>query len=200
MKIAVIGATGHIGSAVLKEARDRGHEATGLARNVSSLDNGVEVDVLDPASVAEKLSGYDAVILSVKGDVAGAVRNLIDVLPGAGVTRVAVVGGGGSLEAAPGQRFLDGPDFPKEYLGEATAQADALDLLRAEGAALDWSYGSPPPAYLVDGERTGVYQVKGGDTPIDGIATRITVPDYASALIDVLENGSFVRERFSVGY
>ncbi|MDP9864359.1 MULTISPECIES: NAD(P)-dependent oxidoreductase [Streptosporangium] len=202
MKIAIVGASGHIGSAVVREARDRGHEVTPVARDASSLGNGVDADVLDRGSIAGVLTGHDAVVLAVKGPetVPAAVRTLIDVLPGIGVRRLLVVGGGGSLEQAPGRRFVDSPNFPKEYLAEARAQGEALDLLRAQGGALDWSYASPPPVHLVDGERTGAYRVKAGDAPISGADTRITIPDFAAALLDTLEEGSFVRERFTAGY
>ncbi|MFD8533067.1 NAD(P)-dependent oxidoreductase [Streptosporangium canum] len=202
MKIAVIGASGHIGSAVVREARERGHEVTAVARDASSLGGGVDADVLDRESIAEVLAGHEAVVLAVKGPetVPAAVRTLIDVLPGVGVRRLLVVGGGGSLEHAPGQRFVDSPNFPKEYLAEARAQGEALELLRAEGGTLDWSYASPPPVHLVDGERTGAYRVKAGDTPIGGPDTRITVPDFAAVLVDTLEKGAFVRERFTAGY
>ncbi|MFF5208479.1 NAD(P)-dependent oxidoreductase [Streptosporangium sp. NPDC000396] len=114
--------------------------------------------------------------------------------------RLLVVGSGGSLERAPGRRFVDSPNFPKEHLSDARAQVEALELLRAEGGGLDWSYVSPPPVYLIDGERTGSYRVKAGDTPIHDEGTRITVPDLAAAIVDALEKGSFVRERFTAGY
>jgi putative NADH-flavin reductase len=198
MKIVVIGATGYIGSAVAAEAEARGHEVTPVAR--SERDGIVRADALDPAAISTVVSGHDAVVLATRGEVAQAVRVLLDVLPKAGVPRLVVAGGGGSLEVAPGLRFVDDPDFPDAYLPEALAQMAALDVLRAEGGVLDWAYASPPPLYLVDGGRTGSYRMQAGDAPVAGRDTRITVHDYASALVDVLESGAFARERFTVGY
>ncbi|MCC2643585.1 MAG: uncharacterized protein K0S45_3998, partial [Nitrospira sp.] len=39
MKIALIGATGFVGSAILKEALDRGHEVTAIARHPEKLES-----------------------------------------------------------------------------------------------------------------------------------------------------------------
>lgn len=37
MKIAIIGATGFVGSEVLKEALNRGHQVTAVARNIKKF-------------------------------------------------------------------------------------------------------------------------------------------------------------------
>ncbi len=109
---------------------------------------------------------------------------------------------GGSLEAAPGQRFVDLPRFPPEHKSEALGQAEALALLRASGDALDWSYLSPPPVHLVDGEKTGAYRVRAGNAPITDTAgdSRISVADYAAAAVDDLERGTFIGQRFTAAY
>ena len=116
--------------------------------------------------------------------------------------RLLFVGGGGSLEAAPGLRFIDAPEFPPQYREEALAQAAALSILRAAGDAVDWSYASPPPVHLDDGERTGVYRVQAGDGPIvdERGESRITVADFAAALVDELERPAFIRRRFTAAY
>ena len=214
MKIAVIGASGHIGSAVAREALSRGHEVTAIARDTSRLqDLGgatvVSADVLEPDSIKQVVAGHDAVVASLKGRDAGelgtvpkAARVLLDVLPRADVRRLLFVGGGGSLEVAPGQRFVDAPQFPQQYKEEALAQVDALAIFRASNAEVDWSYASPPPLHLLDGEKSGTYRVQAGDNPItdENGESRITVADYASAIVDELENGASIRERFTAAY
>ena len=167
-----------------------------------------EADVLDVARI-EVLADQDAVVASLKARgedelevVPDSVRALLAALPRAGVRRLVFVGGGGSLLSDSGERFVDSPDFPQEYKGEALAQAEALDLLRGADRVVDWSYASPPPVNLVDGERTGRYRARAGDLPVVDAAgeSRITVPDYAAAIVDTVERARFVGERFTAAY
>lgn len=214
MKIAIVGASGHIGRALVKEAVSRFHDVTGIARDDAKIDALLRVtvrsaDVLDAAAIQAALSGHDAVMASLKGreprgedTVPDAARMLLDVLPRAGSRRLLFIGGGGSLEARPGERFVDSPHFPEEYKAEALAQAEALAIFRASASPVAWSYASPPPMHLVDGEKTGVYRMQPGDRPIADAngQSRISVADFASAIIDVLERDLFIRERFTAGY
>lgn len=197
MKIAVIGATGRLGSVVAREATARGHQVTPLNRS--------SVDAADPASVAKAVAGHDAVVAGIQGGgrlVPRSAQALLEALPLAGVTRLVFLGGGGSLQYAPGQRFVDSPDFPPEYLETALDQAEALAILRAARTPVEWSYASPPPVHLVPGEKTGRYRAEARDTPlVDGHGeSRVCVGDYAAAVVDTVENGSFIRARFTVGY
>src|SRR3954469_12822639 len=157
MKIAVIGASGWLGGSVVREAVSRGHQVTAIGRQVGTLPEGdgiaqQQADVTDHEALGAAVAGHDAVVSSVtdrsgpgRAIIPASARALIATLPGAGVPRLVFVGGGGSLEVAPGTRVIDLPGFPAEYREEALAQAEALDLLRREGGALEWSYLSPPP-------------------------------------------------------
>jgi uncharacterized protein len=213
MKIAVIGSSGHLGHAVASEALSRGHPVTAIARDAArgkELPGAtlVSADLFDPAAITRAVAGHDAVVVAVKGAdgepaaAPRAARALINVLPQAGLRRLVFLGGGGSLKAAPGRRFVDLPQFPPEHKSEALGQAEALGLLRRSGDVLDWSYISPPPVHLVDGDRTGSYRVQAGDTPItdENGESRITVPDYAAAVVDELERGAFIGQRFTAAY
>ena len=67
MKIAIIGATGHAGSAIFKEALKRGHEVTGYVRHpdksVGILPPDADLIQQDAFTLTrEQLTGYDAVI------------------------------------------------------------------------------------------------------------------------------------------
>jgi uncharacterized protein len=211
---AVIGASGHLGGAVAREALSRGHDVTAVARDTGGLRDldgarAADADALDIDAMTQVLGDHDAVVAALKArdesepnvvpDAAGA---LLAALPRAGVRRVVFVVSGGSLLSPSGQRFVDSPDFPSEYKGEALAQARALEILRAADGAVDWSYVSPPPLQLVEGEWTGRYRVRAGDLPItdDRGESRISVLDYAAAIVDALENGRFVGERFPAAY
>ena len=100
MKIAVIGATGNLGSAVAREATARGHHVTALGSS--------NMDAADPASVKEAVTGHDAVVVAIAGGdrlVPRSAGALLEALPLAGVSRLVFLGGGGSLNCTDqGQR------------------------------------------------------------------------------------------------
>jgi putative NADH-flavin reductase len=197
VKITLFGATGMVGSRIKAELEQRGHDVTGASRATGS-------DVTDPESVARTAAGADAVVSAVSArgvdytlvDVA---RSLTEGLRSAGVRRLIVVGGAGSLEVAPGQRLVDQPDFHEEWKPEALQQADALDAYRAVDD-LDWTYVSPA-ALIHPGERTGSYRL-GGDqllTTSDG-RSEISAEDYAIAIADLVEQSSHARERVTAAW
>ena len=213
MKIAIFGASGWIGGTVAREALDRGHIVTAIVRDPARLQLRHERlttmigDVTDPTRVAAVVTGHDAVAAAIGGRreghhevVPAAVRSLLVGLPRAGVKRLVWVGGGGSLLVAPGVRLIDTPQFPAEWKAEASAQVQALELFRASTGGVEWSYLSPP-AVIEPGQRTGRYR-----TGLDQLVTdekgvsRISVEDYAVALLDELERPAHIRQRFTVAY
>ena len=207
MKIALIGATGFVGSKILAESLDRGHEVTAIVSNASALPaaprlRGVEVDATDADALAKTVADHDVVVsaLNPGKDPDGAgTQAIIDGVRRSGVGRLLAVGGAGTLEIAPGQRLIDQPDFPAEWKSGALRTAAFLDQLRAE-QELDWTFVSPA-AHLAPGERTGHYRI-GGDqlvTDHDG-ESRISLQDYAVAMLDEAERPAHHRARFSVAY
>lgn len=202
MKILLIGASGMIGVRVADEARNRGHEVTGVTR--SGVNDTVVADAADTSAVARLAAGKDAVVLAIApprdgsdatAPLLAAGRAVLEGLRKAGVRRLVIVGGAGSLEVAPGVRLVDTPDFPAMYKGEALAQGELLAVVRAEGGDLDWTYISPA-AEINPGERTGAYR-KGGDQLL---GEHISAEDYAVALVDELESGESIGKRITVAY
>ncbi|HEU5030236.1 MAG TPA: NAD(P)H-binding protein [Spirillospora sp.] len=207
MKILLIGATGMIGRRIAAEARERGHEVTGVTR---SGDEGTrKADAADAPAVAALAEGHDAVVVAIspprdgsdpEGPVLEAGRAVLDAVRRAGVRRLVVVGGAGSLEVAPGVRHVDEPGFVEAYKPEALAHAALLDAIRAEAGDLDWTYVSPA-AVIEPGERTGVFRL-GGDRLLRDAAgdSRISAEDYAVALVDELEKNEAIGRRITVAY
>ena len=202
-KIAIIGATGRAGSQLLEEALRRGHQVVAIARDPSRLQgrDGVTVKALDAkdgAALQAAVTGVDAVLSAAHFSTLEAPA-IIDPLKRAGVKRLLVVGGAGSLLLPSGQRVIDSADFPQAYKAEASAGARFLDTLRQE-QDLDWTFLSPS-AEFVEGERSGHYRL-GTEHLLIGADGKswITFADYAIALIDELEKPAHSRARFTVGY
>jgi hypothetical protein len=73
-------------------------------------------------------------------------------------------------------------------------------MFRASKADVDWTYISPA-ALIEDGERSGKYRVGGDQLLVDANGvSRITVPDYAVALLDRIEKHDALRQRITVAY
>ena len=203
MKVALIGASGNVGSRVLTELLGRGHEVTGIARHPEKLQRHDRLavkqgDINDEAGLATLLAGHDAVISAVRFQSANP-QSLIGSVRRAGVKRLLVVGGAGSLEVAPGVQLVDTPDFSEAYKPEALAGRDFLNLLRDE-RKLDWTFLSPS-ALFVPGERTGKFRL-GTERLLVGSGgeSKISFEDYAIALVDELETPRHSQQRFTVGY
>ena len=212
MNIALIGASGFIGSGLLAEALDRGHEVTALVAHPEKTTprEGLSVlgtDVLDTPRLARQLAGFDAVISAFSGhaqeDVRGyygrGIESIVQAVQQAGVPRLLVVGGAGSLEVAPGVQLVDTPEFPEQWKGTALGARDTLERLRRE-PTLDWTLLSPA-AVIAPGERTGRFRLGGDQLLTDAQGeSRISVQDYAVAMLDELERPAHSRRRFSVAY
>ncbi|MBS0451582.1 MAG: NAD(P)-dependent oxidoreductase [Proteobacteria bacterium] len=203
MKIALIGATGQVGSRLLAEALQRGHQVSAIARRAAALApraglTPIALDVADTGKLTAALAGHDVAIVSVKYSVVDA-SPILKAIEQADVQRVLVVGGAGSLQVAPGVDLVDTPTFHDAYKGEALAAREILRQLRA-GSPLDWTLVSPS-ALLVPGERTGKFRIGGNDLLVDANgASSISIEDLAVALIDELETPRHSRQRFTVGY
>ena len=213
MKVALLGATGFVGSALLKEALDRGHLVTAIVRHPEKLEKceGLAAkagDVYDTASLATLIQGNDAIISAFNPgwknpnlyeDQVRGTASIIAAIKKAGIKRVLWVGGAGGLEVKPGVRVVDSPDLPNWVRPGSLATIDALDQLRKE-PELEWSYLSPS-AELKPGQRTGRFRLGNDQLLVEATGkSEISVQDYAVAMIDELERPAHVRRRFTVGY
>lgn len=203
MKITLIGVSGRVGARIFAELLSRGHAVTGIARdtvNVAPLP-GLEVksaDVTDAAQLAPLLVGHDAVI-SASRFVSSDATALLAAVRQAGVPRLLVVGGAGSLEVAPGKALADTPGFPESYKAEAAAGRAFLETLRSE-LDVDWTFVSPSAAFA-PGLRTGKFRLGGDRLLVDAHGKSwISMEDFAIALVDELETQGHPRQRFTVGY
>lgn len=247
MKIALMGASGFIGSKLLQEALSRGHVVTAVSRTPEKLPahkniRPAKAEVSDVAALTEVFRGQDAVVHSyapppdpevrafvlaaieaghqrmetinsyVPRDIAvhdahvkfridaqtSGTKSIIAAAKAAGVKRILAVGGAGTL-LVDGVRTMDRPEFPKAFEGGAKSTAVVKELLKHEHDT-DWTVLSPPMA-IVPGERTGKFRLGLDDLMVmpDG-SSKVSLEDYAVAMIDELEQPQHVGRRFTVGY
>lgn len=202
--IALLGITGRAGSRIATELLQRGHTLTGIARNVSKATArpGLTLkaaDATDVHALAEILQGHDLVVSSTPFVGGIDASTLIAAAKQAGVKRVIVVGGAGSLEVAPGVALIDTPEFPAIYKAEASGGRAFLQALRTE-RELDWTFISPS-AFFEPGPRTGRFRLGGDQLLVDADGkSHISMEDYAIALADEIETPRHAQTRFTVGY
>ncbi len=184
---------------------------TALARNPERVPadepnlKAVQADLLDAASVGAAVRGHDVVASAYApphdnvGVLEKATRALVEGVRAAGLKRLAVVGGAGSLEVAPGQQLVDTEGFPQAYKAVALAHRDALGYYRGV-ADLDWTFFSPA-AIIAPGERTDKFRTGTNSLIVDAEGnSRISAEDYAIAFVDELEQGRFIRQIATVAY
>ncbi|WP_192980034.1 NAD(P)-dependent oxidoreductase [Pseudomonas sp. EggHat1] len=213
MKIALIGATGYTGTPLLQEALGRGHQVTALVRHPQKLNahpqlTAVQADVHDSAELVKQLHGHDAVISAfnpgwgvtdIREQFIAGSRSIIAASKQAGVKRLLMVGGAGSLYIAPGVQLIDTPNFPAEYKESAEGARRALNMLREE-PELEWTFLSPA-ALLVPGPRTGKFRLGRDELLMNGDELgSISVADLAVAMLDEVEQPQHVRQRFTLAY
>jgi putative NADH-flavin reductase len=202
--IALIGASGNIGSKITEELLSRGYNVTAIARNPEKVDASERVtpvagDILQPQQLAETLKGHDAVICAASF-IPNESEKLLEAIRLSGVNRYLMVGGAASLLNEDGVKVWDTleglPDGVMNYIQEGMR---ALDLLK-EADDFDWTFLSPA-VVIGPGERTGKFRLGKDNVVADENGdSKISYDDYAIAMVDELEQGNNIKARFTLGY
>ena len=213
MKIAIIGATGFVGSAILNELANRNHELTAIARNPKTDPNAnwVAADIFDTNALAEVLKGHDAIVNAynpgwtnpnIAEDFIKGSKSILEAVKKSGVKRFVTIGGAGSLYIAPNVQLVDTPEFPKEYYVAAAAARDFLDIIKEE-KELDWAFFSPAIEMHqgITTGRIGKYRL-GLENPVFNEEQRsiLSVEDLAVVIADETENPKHHQVRFTAAY
>lgn len=213
MKLAIIGATGFVGSAVVNEALAQGHQVTAFVRNTAKVPTHanlsvIGLDIFNESALTEELKGHDAVISAynpgwtnenIRQDMIDGSAHIVAATKNAGISSLLVVGGAGSLEIAPGLQLVDTETFPAEWKEGALGARQVLNDLKAE-QTLDWVFLSPA-VFLEPGERTGQFRYGKDTVLMNGQEPgRISVEDLAVAIIEEVTNRRFHFERFTIAY
>ncbi len=212
MKIAIFGASGRIGSRIVNEALNRGQDVTAVVRHPEdyTLESPhlrvAKGDLFNTQHVEAAIFDHDVVVCAYSpthgatpSTISEITVPLLNGMKQAGVKRLIIVGGAGSLEVAPGKQLVDTPDFPEAYKPVALAHRDALKIYSAE-KEIDWTYVSPA-AEIVPGERTGTFRVGGKQLLTDAAGKSfISMEDYAIAILDEILHPQHIREQITVAY
>jgi len=214
-KIVLIGASGFVGSALLKEALDRGNSVTAVVRHpekITTVHKNLVVkqaDISLPETVSEVCKSSDVVISAynpgwknpdIAEETTRVYRIILDGVRQAEVKRFLVVGGAGSLFISPGKRLMDAGVMPEFVLPAVRALAGIYlnDLIAEKN--IDWVFFSPA-GNLIQGLRTGKFRLGKDDLIVNETGeSKISVQDYAMAMIDEVESPAHHRERFTIGY
>ena len=213
MKIAIIGATGFVGSAILNELAARNHELTAIARNPKETPEvkWIATDIFNVDSLAEAIKGNDVVVNAYNPGwtnpniydeaIAGA-KAIQEAVKKSGMKRFITIGGAGSLYIAPDIQLIDTPEFPKEIFDGANAARHYLEIIKEE-KELDWAFFSPAIEMHQGTKtgRTGKYRL-GLENPIFNEEQRsiLSVEDLAVVIADEIETPKHHQVRFTAAY
>lgn len=213
--VVLIGASGFVGTAILNELLNRGHKVTAIVRDAKKITVSnpnltiVEADVTDTDALKEASKGKDAVISAynpgwknphIYEDTLKNYPLIVESAKQAGVKRLLIVGGAGTLFYAPGKMVMDADDVPAQLLpGIKSLGEFYLNTLRKE-KDIDWIFLSPA-ANMTPGQRTAKFRIGKDDLVVDANGdSNISVEDFAVAMVDELEQEKHHKERFTIGY
>lgn len=217
MKIALIGASGFVGSKILEELLHRKHEVIAIVRNPGKIEVSnqlltvVQADVFDSANLTVLLQGSDVVISSYNSgwtnpniyeDFIKGTASIHAAVKAAAVKRFILIGGAGSLYVGPNLQLIDTPEFPAEYKQGASAARDYLNILKKE-AELDWTFFSPAIEMHpgTAGIRKGTYRTALENPVFDKNGRSImSVEDVAVVIADETEHPKHIKQRFTAAY
>ena len=214
-KVVVIGASGFVGSAILNEALNRGIDVTAIVRNPEKIQISnpnltvVKADVTSAVEAAKYVKGADAVISAynpgwtnpnIYEDTLTIYPAIVKGVKDAGVKRILIVGGAGTLFVSPGVRVIDSGAIPESYMPGVKSLAEFFLNTLSKEKDIDWVFFSPAGSF-VPGKRTANYRLGKDDLIVDANGeSNISVEDYAKAMVDELETPQHHQERFTIGY
>jgi uncharacterized protein YbjT (DUF2867 family) len=219
MKLTVFAATGGIGRHLLDQALAAGHDVTAVARNPSTLPDGVrtmaaDLAAVDPPTLEPAVAGADAVLSGLgprsrsdAGIASVGTRAIVQAMQATGVRRIVVVSAApvatvASLGRPNPPRHDPGDGFVMRHL-LAPALVAALrdvyadlalmeDVLRDSG--LDWTAVRPPR--LTNRPPTGTYRTAIGRNLRHGLL--VSRADVAHLMLAVLDRPETIGQTIGI--
>jgi putative NADH-flavin reductase len=198
MRLLILGASGGTGRALIRQARERGHEITAFVRSPQKLEalaDRVIVRHGDPRSAPELravLPGHDAVVSALGPPGPGpttilraGARSTVEAMRATGLRRLIVVSAAvlfdlGILAALLRRTLL-------KNVAEDSAEMERLVM----ASGLDWTIARPPR--LTNGPLTGRYRVANDRLPNRSALASISRADVAHFLLSELEHGTHIH-------
>lgn len=205
MKIAVIGATGQAGSLITEKLVAAGADVTALVRNASRLK--VDVPVIEKdifALTQADLAPFDVVIEAFRAPEGHEIQHLqamqhLMALLEDSQTRLIAVGGTSSLysDETRTKRLIDLVDVTASFYPVAKYMSDAALELKASD--LNYTYFSPAAYFDPAGLETRAYSLATDIFTVNAsLESYISMADFASAMRDIVLNGTHQREHISI--
>jgi putative NADH-flavin reductase len=214
-KIVIIGASGFVGAALLQEALSRGHQVKALVRNPEKIKiqhehlEIIQGDAQDAQKVAEVAQGSDAVISAynpgwgnkaIYDDTLKGYKAILEGVKKAGVKRLLIVGGAGSLFVKPGLTVIESGAIPDSIMPGVKGLAEVYYNMLLPEKSIDWVFFSPA-GNIEPGNRTGKFRLGKDDLIVNEKGeSKISVEDYAVAYLDEFETPKHHQTRFTIGY
>jgi putative NADH-flavin reductase len=207
MQIVIFGATGMVGKQLVKQALFNGHRVRAFGRNAFTTDfpkndrlELIQGALFDQEQVYEAIKGADAVVSSLGGGSTGAdltrslgMKNILEQMQKAGVSRIIAVGGMGTLNADDDTLVMDKPNYPAKFLPVSKEHLKAYEFLSS--SPLDWTFVCPPD--IIDAEPTGEFITSADFVPSPN-SNKIGAGDLALFMLGELDKNAFPRQRVGI--
>lgn len=207
MKLVIFGATGMVGTHLVKQAIFNGHSVRAFGRNVftAGLPDSKQLELVqgalfDAAQVEKAVRGCDAVLSALGGGIDGndktrslGMKNIVAQMEKTGVRRIIGIGGLGVLQATEDKLLLDSPDYPEAYRAVGEEHRKAWEYLQQ--SKLDWTFVCPPDIH--NEEATGSFHVAADYPPAEN-KYHIRAGDLALFMLAEMQQNRFVGKRVGI--
>ncbi len=206
MNILILGATGRVGSHIVRFALQDHHHVTALVRSPEKLEVSnehltvIQGNALVYDDISRAIEETDVVISALNTDgtttLSDSMPLIIKAMGNEGVKRIITIGTAGILQSRTEPSLLrylssESKRKPKQAAEDHHKTYDILKL-----SNLEWTIVCP--TYLPMGQKLGKYRVERDVLPEDGC--EISVPDTAKFAYDQLESTKYIKSRVGIAY
>ncbi|MDM5188291.1 SDR family oxidoreductase [Bacillus sp. DX4.1] len=206
MKICLFGATGRVGSQLLKRALQDAHDVTVLVRDRKKIDvqcenlHVIEGNVLHEKDVKAALKGNDVVISALgtdgNGTLSKSMPEIIQYMQEEEIERIIMVGTAGILQARSNPKIYRFQSEESRRTTTTAAEDHVAAYVVLKDSLVTWTVVCP--THLIDGEETGEYRTESHMLPLEG--SKITVGDTAHFTWSLLYKNEYENSRVGIAY
>ncbi|WP_113930361.1 NAD(P)H-binding protein [Bacillus sp. P14.5] len=206
MKIALLGASGRVGSIIMENALKDGHIVHALLRNTEKMQSQhpnlsfVEGNVLNEKELDSCFSQSDVVISGLGTDktdiLSRSMPGILNSMRNNKISRIITIGTAGILQAKGTPSLYRFQTNESKRRSTSAAEDHLRAYLMLKSSEVNWTIVCP--TYLPDGERTGVFRTESEMLPEDGKS--ISIYDTADFAYSLIHKKDSYRSRIGISY